>query len=149
MLGINNILVVCVGNICRSPVAEFLLQRDLVDIRVHSAGLGALVGHDVEPMARSVAEADGLKCPQHNARQLTASHCREADLILVMERRHRDDVASLCPEARGKIFLFGQGLPNPDIPDPYRKSGDMFEAVYMLLTLASQNWVRRLQPALT
>lgn len=51
----NNILVVCVGNICRSPTAERLLQRYHPELKVESAGLGALVGKGADPTAISIA----------------------------------------------------------------------------------------------
>lgn len=140
----KSVLVVCVGNICRSPTAEFLLRRDLPDLQVSSAGLGALIGHDMEATARSIAEAHGLPCPKHEARQLTPMLCREADLILVMEGRHRDGVAQLCPEARGKVFLLAQGQQNPDIPDPYRKGKIVFETVYSQIETACAYWTARL-----
>lgn len=56
----QRILVVCTGNICRSPVAEAMLRDALPGLEVHSAGLGALAGHGVEPTAAALARADGL-----------------------------------------------------------------------------------------
>lgn len=146
MPAFERILVVCVGNICRSPTAEFMLRQALPDLQISSAGLGALSGHDMEATARRVAEARGLVCPKHEARQLTPNLCREADLILVMEARHRDGVAQLSPESRGKIFLLAQGLPQADIPDPYRKPQAVFERVYDHIDTACQRWVSRLVP---
>lgn len=140
----KRILVVCVGNICRSPTAEFLLRRSLPGLDISSAGLGALVGHDMETTARAVAQVNGLECPTHQARQLTPALCREADLILVMESKHRDGVAQLCPEARGKVFLLAQGQEETDIPDPYRKGRVIFEAVYQQIEAASMRWASRL-----
>lgn len=144
MAGFEHVLVVCVGNICRSPTAEFLLKQALPGKRIESAGLAAVVGADIEPTARAVAEARGLSCPQHKARQLTREMCREADLILVMESRHRDGVAELCPEARGKIFLLAQGQNPAEVADPYRKAAVVFEQTYEQLHRACQAWVRRL-----
>lgn len=140
----KRILVVCVGNICRSPTAEFLLRRQLPLLNISSAGLGALVGHDMENTARSVAESHNLNCPKHEARQLTANLCREADLILVMESKHRDGVAQICPEARGKVFLLAQGQEIQNIPDPYRKGRFVFEDVYMQIEAACKCWAERL-----
>ena len=144
----DRILVVCVGNICRSPTAEFMLKAALPHKHISSAGLGALVGHDMDKQARAVAEHQGLYCPTHVARQLTRDLCHEADLILVMEQRHREGVAQLCPEVRGKVFLLGhsKSSPNksPDIADPYRKSDTFFESTYEQLHHACQAWVKRL-----
>lgn len=140
----NRILVVCVGNICRSPTAEFMLKSALPGKHISSAGLGALVGHDMDAQARTVAEQQGLSCPKHQARQLTRELCHEADLILVMEQRHRDGVTKLCPEARGKVFLLGQGATPADIADPYRKSDKIFETTYEQLHQACMAWAQRL-----
>lgn len=138
------ILVVCIGNICRSPTAEFLLKQMLPGRRIESAGLSAVVGADMEATARAVAEARNLPCPRHQARQLTHEHCRQADVILVMDARQRESVAQLCPAARGKTFLLGQGLPDPEVVDPYRHSRTLFEAVYHQIEAGCQAWARRL-----
>jgi protein-tyrosine phosphatase len=137
----NRILVVCVGNICRSPTAEFMLKSALPGKHISSAGLGALVGHDMDAQARTVAEQQGLSCPKHQARQLTRELCHEADLILVMEQRHRDGVTQLCPEARGKVFLIGQ---DADIADPYRQSDAFFQRTYAQLQAGCSAWAKRL-----
>ncbi len=140
----DRILVVCVGNICRSPTAEFLLQQALPHKRVSSAGLAAVVGADMEPAAREVAESQGLQCPKHTARQLTRELCYAADIILVMESRHREGVTQLCPEARGKIFLLAQGQTPSEIADPYRKPVAVFEKTYTQLHQACLAWQQRL-----
>lgn len=140
----NNILVVCVGNICRSPTAEFFLNRLLPNKTVHSAGLGALVDKDMDAMARKIAEQHQLKCPTHSARQLTAALCREADVILVMEKRHKEGITQLAPEARGKTFLLGQWQQEQEIPDPYKKSPEAFEHVYQLIAHNCELWASKL-----
>lgn len=147
----ERILVVCVGNICRSPTVEFFLKSVFPNKHISSAGLAALVGHDMDAQARKVAEQQGLFCPKHRARQLTRELCHEADLILVMEQRHRDGVSQLCPEARGKVFLLGQSSAaantSADIADPYQKSDAFFDTTYTQLQLACQAWVKRLSAA--
>ncbi|MES3040547.1 MAG: low molecular weight protein-tyrosine-phosphatase [Pseudomonadota bacterium] len=140
----ERILVVCVGNICRSPTAEFLLKAALPCKHISSAGLAAVVNHDMDTQARQVAERHGVHCPKHIARQLTRELCHEADLILVMEQRHREGVTQLCPEARGKVFLLGQGATPADIADPYRKSDAIFETTYEQLRQACLAWAQRL-----
>jgi len=141
----NRILVVCAGNICRSPVAEAMLRRALPRREIDSAGLGALVGHGVEPTARELAEADGLDVANHQARQLTAEMLVDADLILVMSPGQRRAVGELAPQALGKTMLLGKWLPDePEIPDPYRKSREAFEHVHRLLGRATTSWAARL-----
>lgn len=122
------------------------MRQSLPDLNISSAGLGALVGHDVEATARSVAEEKGLSFPLHQARQLTSALCREADLILVMESGHREAVTAMCPEARGKVFLLGQGMQTPNIADPYRKGRQAFEVAFNQIEAASAAWTKRLSP---
>src|SRR5690554_3034041 len=141
----NRILVVCTGNICRSPVAEAMLRQALPGRQLSSAGLGALVGHGVEPTARSLAEADGLDVASHQARQLTSEMLQQADLVLVMSHGQRRAVGDIAPEALGKTMLIGRWLPDePEIPDPYRKSREVFEHVHRMLGRATDCWAARL-----
>ncbi|SEK40212.1 low molecular weight protein-tyrosine-phosphatase [Halomonas daqiaonensis] len=143
----QHILVVCTGNICRSPVASAMLAAAMPGRRVTSAGLGALVGHGVEPMARKLAEADGLFVADHQARQLTGEMLTEADMILVMSEGQRHAVADLAPQALGKTLLLGKWLDGGkgrEIPDPYRKSRKAFEHVHQLLKDATTAWANRL-----
>ncbi|MFG6158391.1 low molecular weight protein-tyrosine-phosphatase [Halomonas sp. 1390] len=145
----QHLLVVCTGNICRSPVAAAILARDLPHLRVESAGLGALIGHGVEPTARALAEADGLEVAGHRARQLTAEMLRQADIVLVMSEGQRQAVADLVPEALGKTLLLGRWLDSgrgPEIPDPYRQAPAVFDEVHRLLREACEAWATRLTP---
>ena len=138
---ITSVLVVCVGNICRSPTGERLLKRALPEKRVASAGLSALKGYPADQTASEVAARHGLSLEGHHAQQLTASMCRDFDLILVMEKRHIEQVSRIDPAARGKTMLLGHWLNQQEIADPYRKSREAFEEVYGLLENATQKWV--------
>jgi len=138
---ITSVLVVCVGNICRSPTGERLLKRALPDMRIASAGLSALKGYTADQTASEVAARHGLSLEGHHAQQLTASMCRDFDLILVMEKRHIEQVNRIDPAARGKTMLLGHWLNQQEIADPYRKSREAFEEVYGLLENATQKWV--------
>ncbi|MDZ7277946.1 protein tyrosine phosphatase [Pantoea eucrina] len=138
---IKSVLVVCVGNICRSPTGERLFKRALPDIHVASAGLSALQGHAADQTATDVAAERGLSLAGHQAQQLTAPMCREYDLILVMEKRHIEQVNRIDPAARGKTMLLGHWLGQQEIADPYKKSREAFEEVYGLLENATQKWV--------
>ncbi|QMI05690.1 low molecular weight protein-tyrosine-phosphatase Wzb [Citrobacter sp. RHB25-C09] len=140
----NKILVVCVGNICRSPTAERLLKHYHPELTVASAGLGALVGKGADPSALSVAAAHDISLEGHCARQLTGRMCREYDLILTMEKRHIASLLELAPEMRGKVMLFGHWDDEREIPDPYRKSREAFEAVYALLERSARHWAQAL-----
>lgn len=141
----NKILVVCVGNICRSPTGERLLKNYLPSLNVESAGLGALVGKGADNHAVSVAALHNLSLEGHSARQVSEKMCRDYDLILTMEKRHIARLCELAPEMRGKVMLFGHWDDEREIPDPYRKSRDAFEAVYQLLDSAARQWAQALK----
>ncbi|MDG0800642.1 MULTISPECIES: arsenate reductase/protein-tyrosine-phosphatase family protein [Pectobacterium] len=140
----NSILVVCVGNICRSPTGERLLKQALPTKRISSAGLGALVGKPADAMATEVATEHNLSLEGHEAQQLTSVLCRQYDLILVMEKGHIDGVSRIAPEVRGKTMLFGHWLNQQEIADPYRKSREAFEFVYSQLEQSAQKWAQAL-----
>ncbi|CAB1212556.1 arsenate reductase/protein-tyrosine-phosphatase family protein [Serratia liquefaciens] len=140
----ESILVVCVGNICRSPTGERLLKSYIPNKRIDSAGIGALVGQAADEMAQHVASTHSLSLEGHVAKQLTKEMCREFSLILVMEKGHIDAVCRLAPEVRGKTMLFAHWLNQQDVPDPYRKSQESFEFVYKLLAESAQKWSQAL-----
>lgn len=138
----NSILVVCVGNICRSPTGERLLSKYLSNKKISSAGLGALVGKPADATATEVATTHVLSLEGHQAQQLTNAMCREYDLILVMEKKHIDAVCRIAPEVRGKTMLFGHWSDQREIADPYRQSREAFEFVYRLLDESAQKWAK-------
>lgn len=144
---LNRILIVCVGNICRSPTAEYLLREALLgsDIAVGSAGLGARIGHPIESTALATLQHHGHHPPFHRARQLTTELAHEADLILTMEQSQIQSTIQLAPEARGKIFLLGKWQSEQEIPDPYRQGPAAFEQSYGLIERAVASWAERLK----
>ncbi|MGO2324188.1 arsenate reductase/protein-tyrosine-phosphatase family protein [Vibrio casei] len=145
----NKILVVCVGNICRSPTGERLLQQKLPNKIVSSAGIGTersgLTNKPADKTAQLIAEQHGVSLEAHQAQQLTNSLCRQYDLILVMEKGHLDAVYDIAPEARGKTMLFGQWIEHKEIPDPFRKSQEEFEYVFDLIEKSANGWAKKLQ----
>ncbi|HHM1016167.1 TPA: protein tyrosine phosphatase, partial [Klebsiella pneumoniae] len=116
----NSILVLCTGNICRSPIAERILRDFFPEKEIDSAGLGALVGKPADASAINVAEKNGISLQGHKGRQFTAEMGRRYQLILVMERMHLEQVSNIAPELRGKTMLLGHWNGNKDIPDPYK-----------------------------
>ena len=140
----EKILVVCVGNICRSPSGEYLLKNLLPNKHIASAGVGALVGKPADKMATVVAAENGISLEGHVAQQLTSELCRDYDLILVMEKGHIEAVSNIAPEARGKTMLFGQWIGQKDIPDPYRQSREAFDHAYGLIEDAAKAWAKKL-----
>lgn len=140
----DRILVLCTGNICRSPVAEALFKQRFPTRNITSAGLGALVGEGVEPQARRLAEADGIDLSAHVARQVDNEMLRSADLILVMSDGHRRAVAERYSPASGKTMLLTTWIDDSAVPDPYRKSPSAFEHVHRLLVKAADAWVGKM-----
>ncbi|HHG8774838.1 TPA: protein tyrosine phosphatase [Raoultella planticola] len=139
----NKILVVCVGNICRSPTGEALLKKYSNNKQISSAGIAALVGRDAAEMAKEVAAENGVEIVGHIATQLTMKLCQANELILVMEKEHIDKVCQIAPEARGKIMLFGHWN-SQEIPDPYKRSKETFEQVYRILDAAAVAWSKKI-----
>ncbi len=108
---IKNVLLVCTGNICRSPLAEALLERALQDraiaeVTVTSAGTGAWDGAPASEGAYLVGLERGLDLSGHRARLLTRELVEQADLILTMARHHRARVDELGGE--GRVFVLGE-----------------------------------------
>ncbi|GAA3930368.1 low molecular weight phosphatase family protein [Microbacterium soli] len=104
-----NILTVCTGNICRSPLAETVLATRIadLDVRVHSAGTQALVGHAMPPEARELAERNGVApagAAAHRARLLTESLMHAADLVLTMTAQHTTAAVQLAPRRMHRTF---------------------------------------------
>jgi len=140
----DTILIVCTGNICRSPIAERLLRQTLPDKRIDSAGMAALVDKPADPYAVVVAQKHQLRLDDHHATQFTSALGRQYDLILVMEKSHQEQISRASPEARGKIMLLGHWVGRREIPDPYHKSQEAFESVYRLIDQACQSWLQKL-----
>jgi protein-tyrosine phosphatase len=141
----KSILVVCVGNICRSPMAEAMLQRRLHnrDISVSSAGLGALVGHQADEIAQNLMSERQIDISGHRARQLDTTLLRDADLVLVMEGWQQREIEQQFPTTRGKVFRIGH-WGNFDIADPYRKPREAFEAALIAIERGIEEWTKRL-----
>jgi protein-tyrosine phosphatase len=142
---INRVLVVCVGNICRSPTAEWLLRHRLKrdGVTIESAGLAALVGNPIDPMAESVLLEHGVSASAHSARQISPEMINAADIVLVMDKRHMSAVHAQVPHARGKTFLLGRWQNEAAVPDPYGKPRAVFEQAFTMIDTAVNSWLSR------
>ncbi|WP_152207623.1 low molecular weight protein-tyrosine-phosphatase [Marinobacter changyiensis] len=143
----NNILVICVGNICRSPMAEYLLRARLAENtskQVHSAGIGALVGKPADDTALELLKEQGIDASAHRARQVTTDMLAKADLILAMEARHLKRLHDIAPQIRGRAFLLGKWQNGQPIPDPYRQQRPAFEHAFNLIDQATTAWLKYL-----
>jgi protein-tyrosine phosphatase len=143
----KRILIVCVGNICRSPTAEYLLRDRLGKdhgAQVGSAGLGAMAGCAMDTTSLALLREHGVNGEAHCARQLDSALLRQSDLILAMEKSHVAAMVRMAPEASGKIFLLDRWLDGRDIPDPYRQQRPAYEHVYGLIEQGVNSWLRYL-----
>jgi protein-tyrosine phosphatase len=140
----NNVLVVCVGNICRSPVGERLLKAKCPTLNVSSAGIAALVGHPADPDASLVAAQSGLSLEGHVSRQFSESLAAEHDLILVMEAGHRSEIIRMYPRLAGKTMLFDQWVGAKGIADPYQLPIEFHQDVFAQIANAADAWAAKL-----
>ena len=101
---------VCTGNICRSPMAEYLLrnaleERGCHDVEVDSSGTWATAGIPATSDAADTLAAKGLDLSAHRARHLEPSYVDAADLVVVMTSVHEREVLEIVPEADSKLLL--------------------------------------------
>lgn len=140
----KRILTLCIGNICRSPLAQALLARELPRHTIWSAGLGALVGQAADPLSIEVAAANGLDITAHRALQVTSWMCQQVELILVMEQPHKTQLEQLFPVVRGKVFTLGQ-FGKFEIADPYQQPREAFDTAYAAIAQGVADWVPRIR----
>lgn len=141
---IGSVLVVCVGNICRSPMGERSLHQQVPHLRLGSAGLSALVGQGADPMTSSVAAEVGLDLSRHVAKQLTTEIAADHDLILAMEQAHRIEIVRRMPHLSGRVMLFDHWIGGQGISDPYRLPEAIHRATRDRILTAAKAWAFRL-----
>ena len=130
------------GNICRSPIVELVLRRKLQDrgVIVESAGIAAMDGECIDRFAQAVLNRHQIDASTHMARRLDRAMLDEADLVLVMERKHLDFIRSCVPSAAGKTFLLGKWQGECEIPDPLGKPMEAFDRLYQSIEIAADSW---------
>lgn len=132
----SRILMVCVGNVCRSPMAAAALLDRLgrrgIGVAVESAGIAALVGRPAEAIAQALMRERGLDISGHHARQLTPDIIRSFELVLVMDADQQRAVEEILPSARGRVHRIGRwgGF---DVPDPFGQERPAFERSLALI----------------
>jgi len=135
----TGILMVCEGNICRSPVARAFLERAVPSVLVTSAGTRALVGRHADPLAIQLAQERGMDISQHIAESLSDQHLREADVVLTMTATQRAQILNRFPAARGKVFRLGEHE-QIDIVDPYQRHRAVFELAFEQIAHCVATW---------
>jgi len=147
---IEHILIICKGNICRSPLAEAYLKHVLAGrmqgISVGSAGLETSVGRPAHNFAKAVGQVKGLALESHETRPLLKEHIEKADLIILMEYAHRHRLLKLFPHAKDKTYLLRQfasshGL---EIADPYSGTMQDFEECFDIIRQSCDSLVEEI-----
>lgn len=146
------LLIVCLGNICRSPMAEGALRARLREagladaVHVDSAGTGGWhAGQPPDPRAIACASRHGVELGQLRARQLRPGDFSGFDWILCADQENLRDVRALGPasaRARAALLLPWAGHAGDAIPDPYEGGAPDFEHVWRLVDAAARTAVR-------
>ena len=138
-----SVLMVCLGNICRSPLAEGILQSkvDPEEVFVDSAGTGGFhVGNAPDPRSIAVARKYGLNIEKQCCRKFQVQDFQKFDVIYVMDKTNYDNVVAVAqndPDTQKvKLLLEEVDLPVKQVPDPYYDEDDGFEQVYRVIDQA-------------
>lgn len=130
----RRILLVCTGNLCRSPMAAGLLRHRLKtagldeSYEIRSAGTRGVTGRLASAYARQVMADRGIDITRHRAREIDGKTVEQADLILVMTKAHREAILAEFPEARSRTYLLSEMIgKHYDIADPYGASLTHYE----------------------
>jgi protein-tyrosine phosphatase len=152
----TNLLIVCMGNICRSPMAQAVFSKQLSDaglsrqISVDSAGTHAnRIGERPDPRAATALLRRGYSTGRIRSRRIEAEDFQKFDFVLAMDSDNLANLRESCPAehlAKIKLFLDFDDLPNDtDVPDPYYGNAQGFERVLDLCESGVTGWIKRLR----
>ena len=146
---VSGILCVCLGNICRSPMAEGILRHhskkmgSMNQISIDSAGTGSWhLGDPPDNRATRVAANHGIDISGLRARQVEVGDFQKFKLILAMDQQNLNDLAVLSPSRHNcelAMYLNYAGIDNQDVNDPYYGNLDDFEKVFNLIDKTAQS----------
>lgn len=148
------IIFVCLGNICRSPLAEGIMRQKLIDknisnIVIDSCGTASYhLGNLADPRTRKNAESHGIQLT-HRARQLKQSDYSTADYLVCMDRTIYNQVIHKKPKnTKAEIILMRNFDPYlkdaDDVPDPYYGTAEDFEGVYLIIESCVESFIQNL-----
>jgi protein-tyrosine phosphatase len=136
----GTILVVCEGNVCRSPMACALLAHRLPRARVVSAGTGALVGKPADSTAIALMSEQGIDLRGHVATLLNLQHVRDAALVLTMTATQCNEVVAAYRFAKGRVYRLCEHA-SVDVVDPFRRDRATFEASLKQIEQGVARWL--------
>jgi protein-tyrosine phosphatase len=141
----KHILIVCTGNICRSPMADVMLRAQLPGRHVRSAGTGAHAGEPATDEAIAVMKAHGYDLSAHRGRQATQALLGSSDLILAMDQSHVDWINRRYPQLRGRVHKLLKWHDNRDVEDPYGMPQSYFEQTFVEIEMGIADWLPRIE----
>ncbi len=148
-----SVLFVCLGNICRSPLAEGVLRDEAakagIDVEIDSAGTGDWhLGHAPDKRAQAVAAKNGLDIAHLRARLVTAEDFRRFDHIIAMDSSNFSNLERMRPpdgDAHvSRLLDFAPELGVADVPDPYQGGPEGFDETYRLVRAGVQGLLARI-----
>ena len=149
------ILMVCLGNICRSPIADGLLRQKVneerLNVEVDSAGtIGLHAGSAPDSRMITTAKNRGTDISFLKARQFTATDFEQFDMIFAMDKNNKRDILSLAKttEDKQKVHLLLSGISDQEeanVPDPYYGTSKDFEHVYDLVDKATNTIIQKIK----
>ena len=151
--GRYRIAVVCLGNICRSPMADVVIQERLAEagladrVEVASCGTGDWhIGHPMDRRAAATLTAAGYDPTRHRAQQFADTWLEEYDVLLAMDSQNHADISPGAEDERVLMFRdFDPVEPGSDVPDPYYGGDSGFEEVLTMVERTSAGIVEALR----
>lgn len=152
----SSVLLVCLGNICRSPTAEEIFRQQAaiagLSMKIDSAGTSDWhIGHTPDVRSQRHAKSHGYNISKLVARQISADDFRKFDLILAMDGQNLADLQALKDSIEGtsqkplaRLALFSEEDPTyggDDVPDPFQGDGEAFENVIERIESSAQAWI--------